>query len=111
MPKPFPPRVHNERPISTSPKIFMMGARHYLHPKLCVLDQIDCVLEYYQESKTIYVSYAPEIRKKDYTDYEETVYTKAVMSSSVDFIVDVINRDYIKPSKEEIKTLLNGEPE
>lgn len=110
MPKPFPPRSHNE-PTSTTPRIFRSGARHYLHPKLAILDQIDCVLEYYPETKTMVVSYAPETRKKDYTDYEEVVYTKTVMSSTVDFIVDIVNRDYIKPQREAMQAQPNGESE
>jgi hypothetical protein len=111
MSKPFPPRSNTTVPSDVSPKIFKSGARHYLHPKLAVLDQIDCVLEYYPDTKTMIVSYAPEIRKKDYTDYTETVYTKTIMSSTVDFIVEVVCKDYINPLREEIQTSLNGETE
>jgi hypothetical protein len=109
MSKPFPPR--NPRTSPLTPKIFRAGARHYLHPKLAILDQIDCVLEYYPETKVMVVSYASETRKKDYTDYEEVVYSKAAISSTVDFIVDIISRDYIKPLKEKEALTLNGEPE
>lgn len=107
MPKPFPPRNRGDTPLT--PKIFRAGARHYLHPKLAILDQIDCVLEYYPESKAIIVSYAPETRKKDYTDYEETVYAKAIMSSNIDFIVNVISKDYITPMNEKMHQQINGE--
>jgi hypothetical protein len=109
--KPFLPRNNVPIVTDTSPKIFKAGARHYLHPKLAILDQIDCVLEYHPDTKTIIVSYAPETRKKDYTDYTETTYTKTIMSSTIDFIVEVICKDYINPLREEIQTKLNGEPE
>jgi len=108
MSKPFPPRNQSDPNYK---RIFRAGARHYLHPKLAILDQIDCVLEYYPENKTIVVSYAPETSKKDYTDYEEIIYTKSVISSSIDFVVDVITRDYIKPMKEKELQTLNGETE
>jgi hypothetical protein len=111
MPKPFLPRNNVPPQRDGMPRIFKSGARHYLHPKLAVLDQIDCVLEYYPDTKTIIVSYAPETRKKDYTDYVERVYTKTIMSPTVDYIVEVICRDYINPLREEIQTSLNGEPE
>jgi len=108
MSKPFAPRNRNDPNYK---RIFRVGARHYLHPKLAILDQIDCVLEYYPETKTIVVSYDPETSKKDYTDYEEIVYKKSVIGSSIDFIVDVVTRDYINPTKEKELQTLNGETE
>lgn len=111
MSKPFSPRSNFSNNAEQLPKIFKSGARHYLHPKLAVLDQIDCVLEYHPDSKIIVVSYASEVQKKDYTDYEEKVYTKTIMSPTVDFIVEVICKDYINPLREQIQTLITGEPE
>lgn len=85
-------------------KIFNKGARHYLHPKLAFLDTIDCVLEYYPDVKAIVVSYDLQTKKVEYTDYTEKVYMKSVISNTVDYIIDVINSDYIRPKREEIRT-------
>jgi len=111
MSKPFRARNHYGIPPSNVPRIFKAGARHYLHPKLAILDQIDCVLEYYPDMKTMVVSYEPLMVKKDYTDYEELIYTKSIMSSTVDFIVEIISRDCLRPKNKEIQNSLNGDNE
>jgi hypothetical protein len=105
MSKPFNPRQNSDSSDFAS-KIFKWGARHYLHPKLSLLDQIDCVLEYYPHIKTMIVSYAPIIRKKDFTDYEEKIYSKTIISAGVDFIVETINHDYIQPIRHQMQETL-----
>ena len=82
--------------------IFKAGARHYLHPKLAALDQIDCCLEYYPENKIIVVSFAPEIQKVCFTDYEEKIYTKTIMGTNVNYIVETISKDYITPMRAKV---------
>lgn len=111
MQKPFLSKNNTQPAYNAGPKIFKSGARHYLHPKLAILDKIDCILEYYPDTKTIIVSYSPEVRKKDYTDYTETVYSKTIISQTIDFVVDVICRDYINPLREEIQSSLTGDNE
>jgi len=97
---------NHSRHGNLKPKIFNKGARHYLHPKLAFLDTIECVLEYYPDVKTIVVSYDLRTKKVEYTDYTEKVYAKAVISNTVDYIIEVINNDYIKPTREQVRTNL-----
>lgn len=81
-------------------KIFSRGARHYLHPALAVLDQVECDLAYYKTHKIMVVSYDPVEENIDHTDYTRMIYGKCVMSGDIDFIVKVI-REYIEDKRKQ----------
>ncbi len=97
--KHFTNRGFQKKPESEI-KIFGHGARHYLHPALAVLDQVECDLAYYKTHKIMVVSYAPVEEKIDNTDYTRMVYGKCVMSGDIDFIVKVI-REYIEDKRKQ----------
>lgn len=70
-------------------KIFSPGTRHYLHPKLEILEKIDCELSYFPFEKFIVVSF-----NKDSVSGE---YKNSIISPNVDFVYNIIN-DFINHS-------------
>jgi hypothetical protein len=81
-------------------KVFAPGARHYLHPKLAILDRLDCELAYYRQHKILVVSYAPKQENIDHTDYTHKVYEKGILTTDVNYVVELI-REYLDDLKKE----------
>ena len=105
----FPVRVNRKdaekqrfpnRNSESDVKVFAPGARHYLHPKLSILDRLDCELAYYRQHKIMVVSYAPKQENIDHTDYTRKVYDKGILTTDVNFVVDLI-REYLDDLKKE----------
>lgn len=67
-------------------KIFLPGTRHYLHPKLEILENIDCEFSYFPFEKFMVVFFNKDLKTKEYKN--------AIISPDVNFIVNIIN-DFI----------------
>lgn len=61
---------------------FQKGARQNLHPKLAILDEIDCRVVYDRSVKCLFVDY-------DY-DEEEGEYKKGIYTTSFESVVEEI---------------------
>ena len=62
--------------------LLQKGSRHNLHPKLSILDEVDCRVVYNRSLKCIFVDY-------DY-DKETDTYRKGIYSQSFQSVIDDI---------------------
>jgi len=60
----------------------MKGKRVYLHPRLQLLDTIDCEVWYDREFQFFYVEY----------DYINGVFSKSILTKQIDSVVNEINK-------------------
>ena len=71
--------IHS-KPIQSEYIVLERGKRAYLHPKLKLVDDVDCVITYNIPYKFFIVDYK----------FENGKYTKTLISDQVDLIIEIL---------------------